>query len=271
MSDWVPVLSGVPQGTVLGPMLFLAFINDLPKSVTSSVRLFADDCVLYRSVANDNDCDKLQEDLLKLEEWEDTWCMNFNPSKCSTISITRKKNKVIHQYSLHEQILQQVSSATYLGIELSADLSWTNHINKTTKKANKQLAFVKRNLPINNIKVKESAYKGLVRPILEYSSTVWDPYQKKYIDQLEMVQRRAARYTLGRFNNRSSVSDMLQQLQWDSLEVRRQRARLIMFYKVLMCIVAIPLPSIVVQKPRPRPGYPHQFMAPYCRTEAYKK
>ena len=129
---------------------------------------------------------------------------------------------------------------------------------------------MKRNLQINSVKVEESAYKGLVRPILEYSSSVWDPYHKKYIEQLEMVQRRAARYALGRYHNTSSVTDMLKELQWETLEERRRKARLTMFYKILLCIVAIPLPVVVVQKPRPRPGYPHQFMIPYCRTEAYK-
>ena len=85
-SDWASVESGVPQGTVLGPMLFLAYINDLPKCVQSRVRLFADDCVLYRAVNSETDCSALQEDLARLELWEKTWCMPFNPSKCSTIS-----------------------------------------------------------------------------------------------------------------------------------------------------------------------------------------
>ena len=268
-SDWVPVQSGVPQGTVLGPMLFLAFINDLPKSVTSSVRLFADDCVLYRSVSNDEDCCTLQEDLEKLETWENQWCMSFNPSKCSTISITRKKKRIIHHYSLHNQILDKVDSATYLGVELSSDLTWANHINKTTKKANSRLAFVKRNLPINSVKVKEAAYKGIVRPILEYSSSVWDPHHQKYKDQLEMVQHRAARFALGIYNQ-GSVTNMLHQLEWETLEDRRRKARLNMFFRILMCMVAVPLPPIVTRAPRPRPGYPHHFLIPFCRTDAYK-
>ena len=93
VSDWAEVQSGVPQGTVLGPILFLAFINDLPRSVKSNTRLFADDCVIYRSVKAEEDCISLQEDLAKLQHWENTWCMSFNLDKCSTISITRKKNR----------------------------------------------------------------------------------------------------------------------------------------------------------------------------------
>ena len=193
-SAWVPVESGVPQGTVLGPQLFLAFINDLPKAVSSRVRLFANDCVLYRKVETNADCHALQEDLRSLEEWERQWCMSFNAAKCSSIAITRKQKKVLHQYSLHNQILERVDSATYLGVELSSNLTWANHINKTCHKANRQLAFLRRNLPINRTHVKETAYKGLVRPILEYCSPVWDPYRiKKYTHSVEMVQRRAAR------------------------------------------------------------------------------
>ena len=161
-SAWVPVESGVPQGTVLGPQLFLAFINDLPKAVSSRVRLFADDCMLYRKVQTNADCHALQEDLRSLEEWERQWCMSFIAAKCSSIAITRKQKKVRHQYSLHNQILELVDSATYLGVELSSNLTWANHINKTYHKANRQLAFLRRNLPISRTHVKETAYKGLV-------------------------------------------------------------------------------------------------------------
>jgi ribonuclease P/MRP protein subunit RPP40 len=269
-SDWAEVQSGVPQGTVLGPILFLAFINDLPRSVKSHTRLFADDCVIYRSVKAEEDCISLQEDLAKLEQWENTWCMSFNPDKCSTISITRKKKRLDHSYTLHNQVLKKVDSATYLGVELASDLTWAKHINKTAMKANRQLAFLRRNIPIQNPKLKEMAYKGIVRPVLEYCAPVWDPYHKKYIRVLDMVQRRAARFTLGRYGNRSSVTDMLHLLQWESLEHRRKMARLTMFYKIQYAHVAIPLPPFVIRPERPRPGHPHQYQVPFCATDAYK-
>ena len=147
-SEWADVQSGVPQGTVLGPILFLAFINDLPDSVKANTRLFADDCVVYRSVKSDEDCEALQSDLAHLEEWERKWCMHFNPDKCNTISITRKKKRINFQYTLHGQNLKRVDSATYLGVELQSDLTWSKHINKTAMKANRQLGFLKRNIPI---------------------------------------------------------------------------------------------------------------------------
>ena len=149
-----------------------------------------------------------------LEEWERKWCMQFNPTKCSSIPITRKRNKQLYQYTLHNKPVEQANSATYLGVELSLDLTWAKHINKTCNKANRNLGFIRRNLPIRNSHVKEIAYKELVRPMLEYCSTVWDPHDiKQYTYNLEMVQRRAAHFTLGRFHNLSSQTEMLQQLQ----------------------------------------------------------
>ena len=137
-------------------------------------------------------------------------------------------------------------------------------------KANRQLGFLKRNIPIRNTKLKETAYKGLVRPILEYCAPVWDPHHKKYINQIEMVQRRAARFTLGRYHNQSSVTDMLQELNWVPLWQRRKIACIVAFYKIQHALVAIPLPPIVTRPERPRPGYPHHFQLPFCSTEAYK-
>ena len=97
-SGWVPVESGVPQDTVLGPVLFLAFINDLPKAAKSNVHLFADDCVVYRQVKSDSDYTILQDDLDSLENWENQWCMSFNAAKCNTIAITRKHKKILYPY-----------------------------------------------------------------------------------------------------------------------------------------------------------------------------
>ena len=172
-SNGVKVESGVPQGTVLGPVLLLSYINDLPKSVKHShVRLFADDCVLYRQVKSESDCELLQDDLQNLEKWEQKWSMSFNPSKCNSINITRKHKKITHSYSLHNQTLDNVKSTTYLGVELASDLTWSNHINKPCAKGNKQLAFLRRNLQVKNREIKSSAYIGLVRPSVEYCSTI---------------------------------------------------------------------------------------------------
>ena len=115
-SDPVPVLSGVPQGSVLGPVLFLIFINDLPENIRSSVLLFADDCVLYRNIKSPIDCQTLQDDLNSLAQWETDWQMKFNVAKCHSMRVTRHlpENQIQFEYSLHQQRLEQVQSAKYL-------------------------------------------------------------------------------------------------------------------------------------------------------------
>ena len=270
-SEWVKMESGVPQGTVLGPIMFLAFINDLPDAVSSKVRLFADDCVMYRTVKDDNDCNTLQEDLNKLAEWEKKWLMSFNPSKCSTISITRKKKRITHDYSLHDQVLERTEDATYLGVQLNSQLTWTNHINRTCSKANRNLAFLKRNLPIKSQHVKVAAYKGIVRPVTEYCSPVWSPHQKKDIDQLETVQCRAARYVFHNYQRKgSSVSGMIKELGWESLQQRRARADMVNFYKVQHGLIAVQHPHILQRIQRPKLETTNNFQKPFCSTYSYK-
>ena len=145
-SDQIQVTSGVPQGSVLGPILFLLYINDLPTGTHSHIRLFADDAILYREIKTKQDCTVLQDDLNTLAKWEDKWLMQFNLTKCQTISITRKKKPIKFQYSLHDVILENVKSAKYLGITLTSDLNWNKHIATVTSKANKALGFIKRNI-----------------------------------------------------------------------------------------------------------------------------
>jgi hypothetical protein len=187
-SDILPVLSGVPQGSVLGPCLFLSYINDLPDSVKSKVRLFADDTIVYLTVKSTKDAQNLQNDLHSLETWESDWSMEFNPDKCEILRISRKKHPIIFPYKLHGIELKSTSAAKYLGVTISQDLSWTNHINSITSKATNTLRFIKRNVKTPNKKAKETAYKTYVRPQLENCPTVWHPWQKYLIYKIEQVQ-----------------------------------------------------------------------------------
>ena len=113
------VTSGVPQGTVLGPLLFLVYINDMPEGINSTVRLFADDSLVYRVIRSKEDQTILQEDLHRLQEWERKWQMQFNAEKCEVLRITNKKNPTICNYSLHDEHLQTVKQAKYLGATIS--------------------------------------------------------------------------------------------------------------------------------------------------------
>ena len=191
-SSKLSVDSGVPQGTVLGPTLFLLFINDLHEHVSCSVRLFADDCLLYRITNNANDSNELQKDLSNLEKWEMDWQMKFNPEKCYVINISKKTKPNVFKYKLHDHILETVEDSKYLGVSICNDLDWGVHINNITSKANKTLGFLRRNMKHCSQKVKILTYTSLVRPVLEYSSPVWDPYKQNQINQIEQIQRKAA-------------------------------------------------------------------------------
>ena len=148
----IPVISGVPQGTVLGPLLFLLFINDLPDCVQSSTRLFADDCILYRKIQNLQDSAILQCDLNKLAAWAKKLGMAFHSDKCSAMRISRaRKTGAMNDYlQLKGHVLQNEDNTKYLGVELQSSISWNRHIDQTVKKANIMLGFLRQNLRISN-------------------------------------------------------------------------------------------------------------------------
>ena len=153
----VPVMSGVPQGSVLGPCLFLAYINDLPDSLKSRVRLFADDTIVYLTIDAKSDPQVLQNDLHTLEKWEENWSMEFNADKCEVIRISKKKNTIIYPNQFHNTELKTTKNAKYLGVTLSNDFNFSTHINNVSSKANNTLKFIKRNIKTDNQKLKETA------------------------------------------------------------------------------------------------------------------
>ena len=232
-SKSVHVDSGVPQGTVLGPLLFLCYINNLPDGLTSKVCLFADDCLLFRPINNNSDCLALQKDLHKLSGWEKKWQMNFKPEKCNVIRFTRKRSPLIHNYSLSGHTLKETNQHKYLGVTLSADMKWNHHIDNITAKANSVNGFIRRNLSNAPVQVKTQAFKSLVRPHVEYCSSVWAPHTRKYIDKIESVQRRSARVITQDYGRTSSVTAMLNKLKLPLLQHRRQFNSLVMFHKTM--------------------------------------
>ena len=157
--------------------------------------------------------------------------MEFNPGKCQVIHITCSKSPVKSRYVMHNLELESVDAAK--------DLNWNTHINNITSPANKTLGFVKRNVVTKNRDIKTMAYNSLVRPQVEYASAVWSPYTKENISKIEKVKRRAARWVSNDYSPYSSVTDMLSNLGWRSLENRRTDTRLAMFYKIVYGLVVI--------------------------------
>jgi len=121
-SEELDVTSGVPQGSVLGPCLFLYYINDIAQGLTSTVRLFADDTMMYMAIKSDQDAKTLQKDMDLLCDWENKWMMEFHSDKCEILSITRKKQPIIYPYQLHGHHLKHCDSAKYLGVNISKDM-----------------------------------------------------------------------------------------------------------------------------------------------------
>ena len=165
--------SGVPQGTVLGPLLFLLYINDLPENLKSTPRLFADDCLLYNTITKDKDSADLQKDLDELTKWQDKWQMRFNASKCYVMHMSAVKTTNPRKYKLCGQTLETVDSHPYLGVHLQNDMKWDTQVSHATSKASRILGLIKRNLYHCSEQLKTTAYTSLVRPLLEYGSTSW--------------------------------------------------------------------------------------------------
>ena len=270
-SDAIPVSSGVPQGSVLGPLLFLAYINDLPQNISSKVRLFADDTAIYLALTSANESVTLQNDLKRLEKWELEWDMEFNPSKCQVIHVTKRKHLIPTQYYLHGVHLESVSSAKYLGVDISNDLSWDAHINRSSNRANQSLGFLRRNIKVKSEPLKTIAYQTLVRPQLEYASEVWSPHTQTAIDQIEAVQRRAARWIKSDYFRTSSVTRMLVDLNLRRLDLRRIDARLALMYKIQNELVAISSSNYLIPLTRPsRHSHPMAYRLIMATTDYYK-
>ncbi|KAK3096436.1 hypothetical protein FSP39_000095 [Pinctada imbricata] len=270
-SSTADVLSGVPQGTVLGPLLFLSFINDMPEVTTSDIRLFADDSLLYRRITSTRDSDTLQQDLAALEKWETTWQMAFNPEKCTVIHVTNRRKPRITKYQLHGHTLEREESSKYLGITISQDLKWNIHVNNVTSKANRSLGFIRRNLRGCRPSVKEAAYNAIVRPTLEYAASVWTQYTNQQITSIERVQRRAARFVTNNYRDYipGAVTGMIAHLGWESLATRRAKSRLTMMFKITHGLVDIPHEQHLVAGDRRTRGN-NQFREIATSEDAYK-
>lgn len=234
-SSQAEVTSGVPQGTVNGPLYFLAFINDLPECTLTDTRLFADDGLLYREIRTDRDAEALQKDLQSLEKWEDEWQMKFHPEKCQVIHIcTNASYRRKHKYTLHGHVLEEVDSAKYLGVHLSNDMAWKTHVNHIAAKASGTLGFLRRNLYNCTKEVRERSYNTFVLPTLQYASAAWDPYLEGDVKHLERVQRRGARFAHNNYRDRTPgcVTKMANDLGWLPLADRRRAHRLEYLFKI---------------------------------------
>ena len=229
VSNWKSVLSGVPQGSVLGPILFLIYINDLDDSITSNVLKFADDTKLFRKVNTDGDKQHLQNDLDRLVKWSEKWQMLFNFGKCKCLHTGHRNLNV--NYRMGDTVLGTTVKEKDLGVTISADMKVSEQCGIAASKGNQILGLIRRNITYKGKKLIIPLYKAIVRPHLEYCIQAWRPYRKKDIDTLERIQRRATKM-IPELRD-LSYEERLKECGLTTLETRRLRGDQIEVFKIL--------------------------------------
>ena len=179
-SSEAPVISGIPQGTVLGPLLFVVYINDLLDNISSHGLLYADDTKIFRPISSRKDAEELQADIRKLEEWAETWLLRFHPDKCHVLSLGKIENtKHTHRYHICGQEMEHVYEEKDLGVTFDSDVSFREHIANKINKANSITGLIRRSFTFLDCESFTKLYCALVRPHLEYGQSIWSPHLMK--------------------------------------------------------------------------------------------
>lgn len=232
-SDKVPVTSGVPQGSVLGPTLFIYFINDLPDGAESFIKIFADDTKAYSPINSHEDQQKLQRTINKLVEWTDKWLLKFKRDKCKILHLGKTNPK--HEYTIKENgittKLTETKCEKDLGIMVDPLLNFNEHISSTVKKARRTSSMLLRHISHKTKNIMVPLYKALVRPMMEYGNSVWCPSWKKDIKRIEDVQKNFTRHIIGM--RTLSYEERLSTLKLPSQAYRRLRGDLIEVFKII--------------------------------------
>jgi len=241
-SEWEPVTSGIPQGSVLGPILFVIYINDLPDELNSECYMFADDTKVFRDIKTPTDNNILQEDMHKLENWSDNWLLRFHPDKCKVLTFGKRSTPPA-EYILCNTKLQSTANEKDIGVVVDNQLSFEEHINEKINKANSIMGLIRRSFTYLDEPTFLMLYKALVRPHLEYANSVWSPYKKKHITAIENVQRRATQLLPGMKD--LSYEERLRKLKLPTLAYRRMRGDMIETYKITSGIYDPALPPLL--------------------------
>jgi hypothetical protein len=168
-----------------------------------------------------------------MSEWTNLWQLSFNLDKCVVMRITHHKDKSIPEYYLSDKKLKVANEFKDLGVIVSSDLSWSNQVASTVKKANRIVGLIKRTIGFSSTSIFSTLYKSLVRPVLEYAAPVWSPYLVKDVKALERVQRRASRIALKQKRGEMPYNERCKLLKWDTLEKRRKFLSLVECYKIV--------------------------------------
>ena len=228
-SSWIDVTSGVPQGSVLGPLLFVIYIDDIDNGIVSKISKFADDTKLCAKVNNEEEAKILKEDLVKLFQWSEDWQMFFNVDKCAVMHMGGRNKK--YDYEIGGKRLRLTEEEKDLGVIIHQSTKPSRQCTESATKANRILGLIKRTVVSREKNIILNLYKTLVRPHLEYCVQVWCPYLQKDKNLLEKVQRRATKMIKG-FRS-LSYDERLSKCGLTTLEKRRCRGDLIETFKLM--------------------------------------
>lgn len=229
LSSWAQVSSGVPQGSVLGPLMFALYINELPSLVSSQILMFADDIKLYRCIRSAEDCHILQNDINILLDWSKHWMLSFNVSKCMVLHIG--SSPYIGNYALEGIQLELLDNLRDLGIQIDSKLKFHIHTDVVVRKAYRVLGLIRKSFECKDADVMLKLYKTLVRPIIEYNNILWGPFYSLDNQKIERIQRKATRVIPS--IRHLPYHDRLGHLNLPSLQHRRRRGDLIYLYQIL--------------------------------------
>lgn len=269
-SSKASVTSGIPQGSVLGPMLFVIYINDLPRHVSNPVKMFADDTKLYARSDEQDATEALQDDLDKLQQWSRDWQLRFHPEKCSVLKLGANKSEAVYYMTTKSEdgeeqriALAESDLEKDLGVFIDNKLKFKAHVAQAIAKANKIIGIIRRSFDFLDEKLFLQLYKSLVRPILEYGHSVWQPWQKTLQSDIENVQRRATK--LLPMIRDLPYSERLEALKLPSLEHRRKRGDMIDTYKYVHGLYKVKSPKFILSEARETRGNTMKIQKGNCR------
>ena len=267
--------SGVPQGSILGPLFFLVYMNDIADDLQGNIKLYADDVTLYVDYTDQAQAKEvIEDDLRKIEEWAKKWYMQFNPTKTEQVHFTRKRSHIPIEIMMEDGAVTIHRSHKHLGVILQRDGKWSEHVEEISRKANRRLDILRHHQKILDRSSLAKLYTTYIRPLLEYGCSVWNSCSIAEEEKLESIQRKAIRIVTGAKKG-TSHARLYDEVGWPTLKERRTYQNLKLLYKMIHGEAPPGLIDILPENRAARNPYnvraSQELDPPKASTEAYAK